>query len=63
MEVNKMAVKDYQVQVGQKAIVVNADGRVWRMDKLPAVVKEKTVIGTDTFKNDLGEDILHIWID
>lgn len=58
-----MAVKDYQVQAGQKAIVVNANGRVWRMDKLSEEVKEKTIIGTDTFKNELGEDILHIWID
>jgi len=58
-----MAVKDFKVEKGQKAIVCNADGRVWQMDKLSAKVKNATVIGTDTFKNDLGEPILHIWID
>ena len=59
-----MAVKDFKVEVGQKAIVCNADGKMWKMDgNLPAKVKSKTVIGTDTFNNDLGEPILHIWID
>lgn len=58
-----MAVKDFKVEQGQKAIVVNADGKVWRMDKLSAKVKNATVIGTDSFPNELGEPILHIWID
>ena len=58
-----MAVKDFKVEQGQKAIVVNAAGKVWKMDKLPATVKEKLVIGTDSFSNDAVEQILHIWID
>ena len=58
-----MAVKDFKLEAGQKAIVCNADGRVWKMDRLPATVKEKMVIGADSFPNDLGEQILHIWID
>jgi hypothetical protein len=58
-----MAVKDFKVEQGQKAIVVNADGKVWKMDKLTAKVKEAMVIGTDSFPNELGEQILHIWID
>ena len=33
-----MAVKDFKVAQGQKAIVVNADGKVWKMDKLTAKV-------------------------
>ena len=58
-----MAVKDFKVAKGQKAIVVNANGRVYKMDNLPASVKEKAVIGTDSYPNELGEPILHIWID
>lgn len=58
-----MAVKDFKVAQGQKAIVVNADGKVWKMNKLPASVKEKMVIGVDSFPNDAGEQILHIWVD
>ena len=58
-----MAVKDFKVEEGQKAIVVNANGRVWKMSNLSAEVKEKTVIGTDKFPNDLGELVLYIWID
>ena len=58
-----MAVKDFKVEQGQKAIVVNAAGRVWKMDSLPATIKEKMVIGTDSFPNDLGEQVLYIWID
>lgn len=58
-----MAVKDFKVAQGQKAIVVNADGKVWKMDKLSAKVKNATIIGTDSFSNEAGEQILHIWID
>lgn len=58
-----MAVKDFKVAQGQKAIVVNADGKVWKMDNLSAKVKNATIIGTDSFPNDVGEQILHIWID
>lgn len=58
-----MAVKDYKVADGVKAIVVDGNGKVYRMDKLSARVQNAIVIGEDTFKNDLGEDILHIWID
>ena len=59
-----MAVKDFKVAQGQKAIVCNADGKVWKMDgNIPEKVKSKLVIGTDTFNNELGEPILHIWID
>ena len=59
-----MAVKDFKVEQGQKAIVCNADGKVWKMGgKMPNTVKEKMVIGTSVFNNDLGEPILHIWID
>lgn len=58
-----MAVKDFKVEQGQKAIVCNAKGKVWKMDKLSEKVMNATVIGTDSFPNDLGEPILHIWID
>ena len=62
-EVKIIAVKDFKVAEGQKAIVCNADGKVWKMDKLTAKVKNAMVIGTDSFPNELGEQILHIWID
>lgn len=58
-----MAVKDFKIAEGQKAIVCNADGKVWKMDKLTTKVKNAMVIGTDSFPNDAGEQILHIWID
>ena len=58
-----MAVKDYKVKEGIKAIVVDSNGKVYRLDKLSARVQNAMVIGEDVFKNDLGEDILHIWID
>ena len=58
-----MAVKDFKVEQGQKAVVCNADGKVWKMDKLSTKVKNATIIGTDSFPNDAGEQILHIWID
>lgn len=58
-----MAVKDFKVVKGQKAIVVNADGKVWTMDKLTKKVQNAIILGTDSFNNELGEPILHIWID
>lgn len=60
-----MAVKDFKVAEGQKAVVCNADGKMWRFGspRMPKDVANQTVIGTDTFPNDLGEPILHIWVD
>ena len=58
-----MAVKDFKVANGQKAIVCNADGRAWGFDKAPAKVQQQLVIGTDTFPNELGEPVLYIWVD
>lgn len=58
-----MAVKDFVVANGQKAIVVDGNGKVYKMDKLSKRVQNSLVLGADSYKNDLGEDILHIWID
>jgi hypothetical protein len=58
-----MAVKDFQVEQGQKAIVVDGNGKVYKMSNLSKRVQNAKVIGTDTYNNDLGEPILHIWID
>ena len=58
-----MAVKDFKVAEGQKAIVVDGNGKVYKMDKLSQRVQNSLVLGADSYKNDLGEDILHIWID
>ena len=58
-----MAVKDFVVANGQKAIVVDGNGKVYKMDKLSKRVQNSLVLGADNYKNDLGEDILHIWID
>ena len=58
-----MAVKDFQVEQGQKAIVVDGKGKVYKMGNLSKRVQNAKVIGTDTYNNDLGEPILHIWID
>lgn len=58
-----MAVKDFKVAEGQKAIVCDAKGKVYKMDNLSKRVANSMVIGTDTFNNDLGEPVLHIWID
>lgn len=57
-----MAVKDFKVAVGQKAIVCDEKGKVWKFDKLPATIKGRLVLGSDSFPNDKGEQILHIWI-
>lgn len=58
-----MAVKDFVVANGQKAVVCNADGRLFKMDKLSERVANALVLGTDTFINELGEKITYIWID
>ena len=58
-----MAVKDFVVANGQKAVVCNADGRLFKMDKLSNRVANALVLGTDTYKNELGEEITYIWID
>ena len=58
-----MAVKDYKVEEGKKAVVCNADGRVFKMDKLSQRVSNALILGTDTYTNELGEEITYIWID
>ena len=58
-----MAVKDFKVAEGVKAIVVDGNGKVYKMDKLSQRVQNSLVLGADSYKNDAGEDILHIWID
>lgn len=58
-----MAVKDFKVAKGQKAVVCNADGRLFKMDKLSNKVANALVLGTDTYTNELGEEITYIWID
>lgn len=58
-----MAVKDFVVANGQKAIVVDANGKVYKMDNLSKRVQNSLVLGTDSYPNDAGEQILHIWID
>lgn len=58
-----MAVKDFKVGEGIKAIVVDSNGKVYKMNKLSARVQNSLVIGSDSFANEAGEQILHIWID
>lgn len=58
-----MAVKDFKVEEGKKAIVVDSNGKVYKMDKLSKRVQNSLILGTDSYANDLGEEILHIWID
>ena len=58
-----MAVKDFVVANGVKAIVVDTNGKVYKMDNLSKRVQNSLVLGTDSYPNDLGEPILHIWID
>lgn len=58
-----MAVKDFKVAEGVKAIVVDGNGKVYKMDKLSQRVQNSLVLGTDSYPNDAGEQILHIWID
>lgn len=58
-----MAVKDFKVENGVKAIVVDSNGKVYKMDKLSQRVQNSIVLGTDSYPNDLGEEILYIWID
>ena len=58
-----MAVKDFKVAEGVKAIVVDGKGKVYKMDKLSQRVQNSLVLGADSYKNDAGEEILHIWID
>ena len=43
-----MAVKDFKVANGQKAVVCNADGKLFKMDKLSNRVANALVLGTDT---------------
>ena len=59
-----MAVKEFKNESGLKAIICNAKGRAWRFgSKLPEKVQEQMVLGTDKFRNELGEEVLYIWID
>lgn len=58
-----MAVKDFKVAEGVKAIVVDGNGKMYKMDKLSKRVQNSLVLGTDSYPNDAGEQILHIWID
>lgn len=58
-----MAVKDFKVAEGVKAIVVDGNGKVYKMNKLSKRVQNSLVLGTDSYPNDAGEQILHIWID
>jgi hypothetical protein len=58
-----MAVKDFTVAEGTKAIVVDGNGRVYRMDKLSKRVQNSLVLGTDSYPNETGEQVLYIWID
>lgn len=58
-----MAVKDFKVAQGQKAIVVDGNGKVYQMEKLSKRVQNAIILGTDSYPNDKGEPILHIWID
>lgn len=58
-----MAVKDFKVAEGQKAIVCDAKGKVYKMDNLSKRVANSLVLGSDSYPNEKGEPILHIWID
>lgn len=58
-----MAVKEFNVANGVKAIVVDTNGKVYKMDSLSKRVANSLVLGTDSYANDKGEMILHIWID
>ena len=58
-----MAVKDFKVTEGTKAIVVDGNGRVYKMDKLSKRVQNSLVLGTDSYPNEVGEQVLYIWID
>ncbi len=58
-----MAVKDFVVANGVMAIVVDGNGKVYKMDNLSKRVQNSLVLGTDSYPNDKGEPILHIWID
>ena len=58
-----MAVKDFVVKQGQKAIVVDGNGKVYKMDSLSKRVQNSLILGTDSYPNDKGEPVLHIWID
>ena len=58
-----MAVKDFVVANGVKAIVVDTNGKVYHMNDLSKRVANSLVLGTDSYPNDKGEPILHIWID
>ena len=58
-----MAVKDFNVANGVKAIVVDTNGKVYKMDNLSKRVQNSLVLGSDSYPNDKGEPVLHIWID
>jgi hypothetical protein len=61
-----MAVKDFikkELEPFTNAVVCNADGRMFKMDKLSNRVANALVLGSDTYTNELGEQITYIWID
>ena len=58
-----MAVKDFNVANGVKAIVVDTNGKVYKINSLSKRVQNSLVLGTDSYPNDKGEQVLHIWID
>ena len=62
-EYKTMAVKDFKVANGVKAIVVDTNGKVYQMNDLSKRVANSLVLGSDSYPNDKGEPILHIWID
>lgn len=58
-----MAVKEFNVANGVKAIVVDTNGKVYQMDNLSKRVANSMILGTDSYPNDKGEPVLRIWID
>ena len=58
-----MAVKDFNVADCVTAIVVDTNGKVYKMGSLSKRVANSLVLGTDSYANDKGEMVLHIWID
>lgn len=57
-----MALCEFINESGLKAVVCNEKGKIWDFKKIPSSIKHERVLGTDTYPNEQGEQVLYIWI-
>lgn len=61
-----MAVKDFikqEIEVVVNVYVCNAEGRAYPARRLPQKIANAIVIGSDVYTNEVGAEVIYIWID